>query len=216
MSDNILYAAPVSPYSQRIIVQIAMKQLPITRIDPPGGIGSDDFRAINPTGKIPALVFDGNVLPESAVIAEFLEDIYPHSPLRPADHWQRAQMNLIIRIADAYVMDAMLPLFANLDPENRDEVVIAATLSAVDTGLDRLDTMLEPSPLAAGAEITLADLALVPILKFAEVFVPAFGGNDPFAGRNTITTYWSNAQQEPVLAGCLEDMRIAISAALGY
>lgn len=216
MSDNILYAAPVSPYSQRIIVQIAIKQLPIARIDPPGGIGSDDFRAINPTGKIPALVFDGNVLPESAVIAEFLEDIYPHSPLRPADHWQRAQMNLIIRIADAYVMDAMLPLFANLDPENRDEVVIAATLSAVDTGLDRLDTMLEPSPLAAGAEITLADLALVPILKFAEVFVPAFGGNDPFAGRNTITTYWSNAQQEPVLAGCLEDMRIAISAALGY
>ena len=216
MSDKLLYAAPVSPYSQRVIVQIAMKQLPITTIDPPGGIGSDDYRAINPTGKIPALVFDGNVLPESAVIAEFLEDIYPDSPLRPADHWQRAQMNLIIRIADAYVMDAMLPLFANLDPENRDEAVITATLSAVDTGLDRLDTMLEPSPLAAGADITLADLAVVPILKFAEVFVPAFGGNDPFAGRDTLKTYWSNAQQEPVLAGCLKDMQVAISAALGY
>ena len=161
-------------------------------------------------------MFDGNVLPESAVIAEFLEDIYPDSPLRPADHWQRAQMNLIIRIADAYVMDAMLPLFANLDPENRDEAVITATLSAVDTGLDRLDTMLEPSPLAAGADITLADLAVVPILKFAEVFVPAFGGNDPFAGRDTLKTYWSNAQQEPVLAGCLKDMQVAISAALGY
>ncbi len=216
MSDNILYAAPVSPYSQRIIVQIAIKQLPIARIDPPGGIGSDDYRAINPTGKIPALVFEGNVLPESAVIAEFLEDIYPHSPLRPADHWQRAQMNLIIRIADAYMMDAMLPLFANLDPENRDEAVITATLAAVDTGLDRLDIMLEPSPLAAGADITLADLALVPILKFAEVFVPAFGGSDPFAGRDTLKTYWSNAQQEPVLANCLKDMQVAISAALGY
>ena len=216
MSDNILYAAPVSPYSQRVIVQIAMKRLPITTIDPPGGIGSHDYQAINPTGKIPALVFERNVLPESAVIAEFLEDIYPHSPLRPADHWQRAQMNLIIRIADAYVMDAMLPLFANLDPENRDEAVITATLAAVDTGLDRLDTMLEPSPLAAGTDITLADLALVPILKFAEVFVPAFGGNDPFAGRDTLTTYWSNAQQEPVLANCLKDMQVAISAALGY
>jgi glutathione S-transferase len=113
-------------------------------------------------------------------------------------------------------MDAMLPLFANLDPENRDEAVITATLAAVDTGLDRLDTMLEPSPLAAGADITLADLALVPILKFAEVFVPAFGGNDPFAGRDTLTTYWSNAQQEPVLANCLKDMQVAISAALGY
>ena len=216
MSDNILYAAPVSPYSQRVILQIAIKELPITTIDPPGGIGSEDYRAINPTGKIPALVFDDIVLPESAVIAEFLEDTYPQPSLRPADHWQRAQMNLVIRIADAYVMDAMLPLFANLDPDNRDEQVIAATLMAVDTGLDRLDIMLEPSPLAAGSAVTLADLALVPILKFAEVFVPAFGGNDPFAGRTTLQTYWSNAKQEPVLAGCLDDMQKAIAAALGY
>ncbi|MFT6367645.1 MAG: glutathione S-transferase [Bacteroidia bacterium] len=198
------------------MVQIAMKQLPIPTIDPPGGFSSEEYMAINPTGKIPSLLFDGHVLPESAVIAEFLEDRYPEPSLRPADNWQRAQMNLIIRIADTYVMDAMLPIFANLDPSTRDESVVTATLLAVDTGLDRLNTMLEPSPLAAGAEITLADLALVPILKFAEVFVPAFGGKEPFAERETLRNYWASAQREPVLAACLDEMTTGIKAALGY
>ncbi len=214
MSENILYAGVISPYSQRVIMQVALKKLPIPVQEPPGGLGSDDFREINPLGKIPALVYGGEVLPESAVIAEFLEDIYPEPSLRPSDPWERAQMNMVIRIADTYVMDAMLPIFSQLDPSNRDAGLVAATLEAVAGGLDRLDTMLSPDPLAAGGSITLADLALVPILKFCEVFVPAFGGDDPFSGHATISQYWATAKAEPILADCLTDMQHAIDTAL--
>ena len=216
MSESLLYAAAISPYSQRVIMQIALKKLPIEIEEPPGGLGSEAYRAINPMAKVPALLYAGEVLPESAVIAEFLEDIFPDQPLRPADAWQRAQMNVVIRVADTYVMDAMLPLFSQLDPSSRDDALISATLAAVADGLDRLDVLLEPSPFAAGPDVTLADLALVPILKFCQVFLPAFGGEDPFPGRNAISQYWATAQGEPTLAHCLAEMQAAIESTLGH
>jgi glutathione S-transferase len=44
---------------------------------------------LNPTGKVPVLD-DGFVLPESAVIMEYLDDRYPEQPLLPADPTSRA------------------------------------------------------------------------------------------------------------------------------
>ena len=81
-----LYDVTLSPFAARCRVQIYAKGLDIARVDPPGGLGSDAYKRINPTGKVPALELeDGSVLPESSVIAEYLEDRVPEPSLRPAD-----------------------------------------------------------------------------------------------------------------------------------
>ena len=51
------------------------------------------FLAINPAGKIPALVDGDLVLTESVAIAVYLADKYPDKKLVPADLEQRAQLN---------------------------------------------------------------------------------------------------------------------------
>lgn len=45
---------------------------------------SADYRAINPMGKVPALVHDGNVVTETAAICAYLADAYPLAGLAPA------------------------------------------------------------------------------------------------------------------------------------
>jgi glutathione S-transferase len=80
-----LYNANLSPFAARCRIQIYAKDLPVTLAEPPGGAGTDAYRAINPTGKVPCLEVDGVVIPESEVICEFLEDRFPQPSLRPAD-----------------------------------------------------------------------------------------------------------------------------------
>ena len=46
--------------------------------------GSPEYLAINPQGRVPTLLIDGQVLTESAAIAMHLADLYPHTALAPA------------------------------------------------------------------------------------------------------------------------------------
>ncbi len=51
-----------------------------------------EFKAINPQGKIPALVLDdGTALNQSIAIMEYLEEVYPDPAILPADPVARAQ-----------------------------------------------------------------------------------------------------------------------------
>jgi glutathione S-transferase len=43
------------------------------------------YRAINPMGKVPALLHDGRVVTESAAICAYLADAFPEAGLAPAD-----------------------------------------------------------------------------------------------------------------------------------
>jgi len=68
---------------------------------------SSRFIAINPNGQVPALVHDGRVVTESTVINEYLEDLFPEVPLRPADPWERAQMRIWGKHIDEYYNPAV-------------------------------------------------------------------------------------------------------------
>ena len=118
-----LYQTYASPFPTRVRLMLYAKGLEAEIIEPPGFHASaeskGDYLAINPIGRVPALVLDdGRVLPESEVICEYLEDAFPTPPLRPADAWGRARMRLLTRICDFYLVMAMVPLF-NLSARSR-------------------------------------------------------------------------------------------------
>lgn len=52
-----------------------------------------EYRAINPRGKIPALLVDGELLSENAAIQLWLHSRFPEAGLlpKPANEWERAQ-----------------------------------------------------------------------------------------------------------------------------
>ena len=55
---------------------------------------SPEFRAVNPRGKVPALVVDGRLLGENGAIIWWLHQAYPEAGLLPADtdSWSQAQV----------------------------------------------------------------------------------------------------------------------------
>ena len=68
---------------------------------------SAQFLAINPDGQVPVLVHDGKVVTESTVINEYLEDVFPEPPLRPADPLERARMRIWTKFVDEYFCPAL-------------------------------------------------------------------------------------------------------------
>ncbi|MEX2365925.1 MAG: glutathione S-transferase family protein [Pseudohongiellaceae bacterium] len=61
---------------------------------------SDEYRTINPKALVPTLVHNGFVVPEATVICEYLEDICPEQPLRPADPGERSRAMLWAKAVD--------------------------------------------------------------------------------------------------------------------
>jgi glutathione S-transferase len=71
------------------------------------------FRAINPNGVVPVLVHEGRTVRESTVINEYLEDVFPEVPLRPADPWLRAEMRVLTKYVDEYFCPALTTIGAH-------------------------------------------------------------------------------------------------------
>ena len=61
-----------------------------------------EFVKVNPNGQVPVLVHDGEVICESTLINEYVEDVFPTNPLRPKDPVQRAKMRFWTKFVDEY------------------------------------------------------------------------------------------------------------------
>jgi glutathione S-transferase len=152
-----LYDAARCPYCARVRIVLAEKEIEYETIE----IDLSDRPAWiyekNPTGRVPVVEEDGWVLPESAVIMEYLEERYPEPALLPADAGDRALARVRIFRHD----DFTDPYYAL---RRGDET--ARTL--LGEQLERLDAALERSPWLGGREYGLADIAYVPWVLRAE------------------------------------------------
>lgn len=65
---------------------------------------------LNPKAVVPTLVHDGKVIVESTVICEYLDEVFPAPPLKPAAPEQRAAMRLWTKTVDEYLHPACAEL----------------------------------------------------------------------------------------------------------
>jgi len=146
-----LYDAARCPYCARVRIVLAEKDVEYEAIE----IDLSDRPAWiyekNSTGRVPVVEEDGWVLPESAVIMEYLEERHPEPPLLAADPADRALARLRIFRHDTFTD----PYYAL---RRGDE----SARPAFDAQLARLDAMLELQPWLSGAGYGLADVAYVP------------------------------------------------------
>lgn len=212
-----LYQSALSPFAARVRTQIYAKGLAIEMLEPPGGLGSDSYKRINPTGKIPALALDdGSVLPESNVIAEYLEDVAPTPSLRPSDPAARARMRVLIQLCDLYVYPALRDLYPLvMDAKLRDDAVIADGFAKLAPVYDQIERFLAPAPYAAGPDLTLADCALHSIFFFAVRVHAMLGGDDPGASRPALGAWWKHVLQHPAVRQVDAELEKALAEMMG-
>ena len=130
----------VSPFAARVRLAIYAYDLPVEIV--PSGQWlenfekSPDYLAINPTGRVPALVLDdGGVIPESSVIVEFLADAFPGTGLRSRDAYAVGNARLLAHLAELYVQMPGGPLIGQIFSAQRDPARIHASVTAVEAGL---------------------------------------------------------------------------------
>jgi len=174
-----LYSGYISPYASRARMAVYAKGLDVEILPPPGGSKSAEFLAINPLGKLPCLVTDeGRAVPESGIIVEYLEALYPERPLTPACPDEATRARLIARIGETYVLGPLSKLFNQLDPKTRDAAAVDAAVAEMEAGLKHLEAFISAEgPYANGQHLSLADCQLVPTLFFVRVMGPLFGRN---------------------------------------
>lgn len=99
-----LFHAWLSSASRRVRLCLAEKQIAYDSV--PVDLSrqeqhSSAYLAMNPNGVVPALELSpGRFLHESSTICEYLDDVQPEPPLRPADPYQRALMRNFVRWTD--------------------------------------------------------------------------------------------------------------------
>lgn len=59
-----------------------------------------EYLKLNPKAQVPTLVHDGEIIRESSLIADYLDDLYPHPPLKPTKISEVAQMREWIKESD--------------------------------------------------------------------------------------------------------------------
>jgi glutathione S-transferase len=148
-----LYDADRCPYCARVRIALAEKRIEYETVE----IDLDDRPAWiyekNPLGRVPVLEEDAFVLPESAVINEYLEERYPEPALWPADAAERAFGRLLVFRFD----ELSKPYYALRRGED-------GAGERLDAELAKLNAVLAARPFLTGREFGLADVAYVPWL----------------------------------------------------
>lgn len=206
-----LYQANLSMFAAPVRIQTYTKGVPLELLDPPGGLQSREYVAINPTGKVPCLVDDDFVLPESETIMEYIEDKHPEPSLRPKDIKARAKQRLLNRLTDLYVYQPMAKLFPQLSYKGRDQAAVDAALAGLDKGLGLVETFIEGPKYAVGGRMSLADCYLPPQLFFPVAMLPRFGRNEPLAAIPKIAAYYASISKEPSVERVLDEMGAALA-----
>ena len=215
-----LWQTYLSPFPTRVRLVMYAKGLDIPIVEP-GGIhdrsGKGDYLKINPLGRVPTLELDdGRTLPESEVICEYLEDLYPTPTLRPSDPWELAQVRLISRLCDFYLVFAMVPLFtaSGMGRKKWDWVKIEAALVEVKKSLDYLEHYIDTDGYAVGKSLTQADGALAPQLMLAFEWAPRlFDRPSPENDLPKLSAYWKAIKTDPIAGRVIRETYDAIAAA---
>ncbi len=159
-----LVSHPLCPYVQRAAIVLREKGVPFSRRWVDLSAKPDWFTAISPLGKTPVLLADGDAIFESAVICEYLDEVFaprlhPADPLRRARHraWMEFGSDVLNRIWTFYTAP--------------DAAALEAARDALVSRFRQLEPALDPQgPFFAGTSFGLVDAVFAPVFRYFEVF----------------------------------------------
>lgn len=163
-----LYHHPDCPYSQKVRVVMAEKELEyeLVLVDlHKNEQKSQDFLKLNPYGKVPVLVDEDVIIYDSTTINEYLDEEYPEPAMMPeaGESADRARVRMLEDFCDTSFIPPTLILLAELHKpeEQRDGELVRRYQGELVRVLARLDQQLEGKDYLVGA-FSLADAAFAP------------------------------------------------------
>lgn len=154
------YYNPLSVVARRVWVALLEKQIPfeLVLVNLDGDQFDDDFTAINPLGRIPAILDNGLRVVESLAILDYLEAKYPTPSLMPSEPSSIATVRMIETITVAELHPATIPLTASQVELEVEPQKLEAAKERVTIILQMFEELLGNLTYFAGEEFTLAEV----------------------------------------------------------
>ncbi len=180
-----LVSFKVCPFVQRSVIALHEKKVNFTLTHlMPGDDQPDWFKAVSPLGKVPVLLVDGTPVFESAVIMEYLDEVYAPR-LHPADPLTKARHRAWVEFCSELLGKQYMMLTA------KEQGGFEAARDALRQGLVRVAGVLAPEePFFSGADFALIDSAYAPLFMRMAIIERVF--NVDFGMTPRLRT-WSDA-----------------------
>ena len=158
-----LISHPLCPYVQRAAIVLCEKGVPFERVYVDLAHKPAWFTAISPLGKVPLLDTDGEVLFESAVICEYIEDTVP-PPLHPKDPLARARHRAWMEFGSA-ILNTIAGFY-----NAPDSTTLEAKRADLQAKIEILEAQLGAGPYFAGERFSIVDAVFGPVFRYFDVF----------------------------------------------
>lgn len=168
-----LYYNPISLNARRVWIALLEKQIPFEPIELSldGDQFHDDFTAINPLQRIPAIVDHGFRVIESLAILDYLEAKYPTPSLLPSKPEIIAMVRMVETVTVVELQPETIPLTRPLVGLEVDPQKLEAAQQRVANILQFFEKLLDEQNYFAGEQFTLAEVVagtLVPSLPLED------------------------------------------------
>ncbi len=171
----------VSNYYNKVKIQLLEKGVPFEE-ELNWATKDEATLACSPLGKVPFARTPQGALCESQVIAEYVEDAYPQTPLMPADPFARAKVRELTTFLELHLELVARRLYPQAFFGGKlEQSVIDATRKELERNVAAFGKLAQWSPYIAGDAFTVADCAAIVHLPLISGATKAVWGEDVLA-----------------------------------
>ncbi|HEY9620935.1 MAG TPA: glutathione S-transferase family protein [Crinalium sp.] len=166
MTEIEIYSAMLCPFAHRSRLTLLEKGIPFQLIEIDLQNKPANFKEISPYGKVPVLKHGEHRVWESAIINEYLDEVFPEPPLLPKNPIQRAQARIWINFADTRLFAATGKLlYGSPQPQQQAEAVKEVIEHLRFVEQEGLGKRFDNGPYWLGSEISLVDFTYYPVFE---------------------------------------------------
>lgn len=166
MTEIEIYSAELCPFAHRSRLTLIEKGIPFKLIEIDLQNKPANFKEISPYGKVPVLKHGDQRVWESAVINEYLEEVFPNPALLPKSPIRRAQARIWVNFADTRLFAASGKLlYGSQDPQQQAAAVKELIEHLQFIEQEGLRKLSDNGPYWLGTEVSLIDFTYYPLFE---------------------------------------------------
>ena len=179
MSEIELFSYEACPYAQRTRMMLIEKGLDFSLTEVDLYNKPDWWKELSPHGKVPLIRHNGDIVYESRIINEYLEDVFPEPALLPKGPMRRAKARIWIDFCDTYLMPALHRLISDRKDEEKQaenrEKIAEKLLFWEHEGFRKISD----GPYFLGTDVSLVDLQFIPFMERFPCYEELWGARIP-------------------------------------
>lgn len=201
MSEQVtLYGPTYSAYTRTARLALAAKSVPYSFEEVDFSTGMPEAqRQRHPFAKVPAFRHGDFLLYETTAICRYIDEAFEGPALQPRDPHQRARMNQIVAVIDAYMSEpARMGLIGQfLFRPQVDQALTTTAWAQVAKSVQALAEICDCGSVLVGDAASLADFYLAPLFAYFEMFEP---GRELIGTAPPLADWWRIFRDHPALA----------------